>query len=127
MLLAEMPQPHPATLARTTAPRPSHCPWCGGAINLAETKCEACGVPFHTPDAKKDVHMLEPVKPLKSKRDRFIGAAIFGLILLLGFPLLHLALRFGWLPGGRFELPLMCVYFLVIFLIFWAGRRLGVL
>ena len=125
MLLAKMPQPHPSTLARTTAPRPSHCPWCGNAINLAGTKCEACGTPFHTPDAKKDVHILEPGKPLKPKR--YFGRAIFAVVLALGFPLLHLVLRFGWLGGLQFELPVMFLYVLAIFAIYWVGTRLGVL
>lgn len=115
--------PSPVTLARSS--HAGHCPLCRAEVDLGGANCTVCGIPFHTPDAAHDVHMLEPAKPLRTRHDRCIATSIFSFIMLLGFWPLHIALKSNLIPGlqdGRLEIPVMCVYCAAMVLFLLAGK-----
>jgi hypothetical protein len=69
--------------------------------------------------------MLEPARPLRAKRDRYLPASISSFIVILGFWPLHIALKSNLIPGvrdGSLEVPVICVYFAAMVLFLLAGK-----
>ena len=114
--------PYGTSPIQPSAPPPVYCAECGCEVNPIAWLCATCGRNLHEPGAMTSIRPYAPVTSKNSKTDFMLGAEIFEILLVVGFMILYIGLRIGWIPawnpGHPFGSPFI-MYLIALGIILW--------